>query len=88
MARTTGIRTRHGRRCRTREGGQCNCSPTYEAWVYSKRDRKKIRRSFPTYAAALGWRTDARKAVKDRKLRDPGLVGLLALAEDPASPRP
>jgi integrase len=71
MARTTGIRTRHGRRCRTREGGQCNCSPTYEAWVYSKRDRKKIRRSFPTYAAALGWRTDARKAVKDRKLRAP-----------------
>jgi integrase len=71
MSRTTGIRTRHGRGCKTRDGGQCNCSPTYEAWVYSKRDRKKIRRSFPTHAAAVGWRTDARKAVKDRKLRGP-----------------
>jgi integrase len=52
-------------------GGGCNCHPTYEAWVYSKRDGKKIRQSFPTQAAARSWRTDAQKAVKDKRLRAP-----------------
>jgi integrase len=64
-----GIRTRHSRTCRTVAGGGCNCEPTYEAWVYSKRDDKKIRKSFPTLAAAKGWRTDAAKQVQDRRLR-------------------
>jgi integrase len=56
----TGIRVRQGKN-----------GTTYEAWVYSKRDQKKIRRSFPTLAAAKGWRTDAQKAVKDKRLRAP-----------------
>jgi integrase len=71
MAQTQGIRTRHSRTCASRTGARCNCDPTYEAWIYSKRDKKKIRRSFPTQAAAKGWRTDALKAVKDKKLRAP-----------------
>lgn len=49
-----GIRTRHGRSCRTREGGRCNCRPSYEAWVYSKRDGKKIRKTFENLAEAKG----------------------------------
>ena len=71
MAQTPGIRTRHGRACASRTGARCNCEPTYEAWVYSKRDEKKIRRSFATQAAAKGWRTDALKPVKDKRLRAP-----------------
>jgi integrase len=74
MAATPGIRTRHSRACASRSGARCNCDPTYEAWVYSKRDEKKIRKSFSgkgALAAAKGWRTDATKAVKDRKLRAP-----------------
>ena len=71
MAQTPGIRTRHSRACASRTGARCNCEPTYEAWVYSKRDQTKIRRSFPTQAAARGWRTDALKAVKDKRLRAP-----------------
>ena len=74
MAATPGIRTRHSRACASRSGARCNCEPTYEAWVYSKRDEKKIRRSFTgkgALAAAKGWRTDARKAVKDKRLRAP-----------------
>ncbi len=43
----TGIRQRHGRRC---AGGRCACP--WEAFVYSKRDGKKIRKAFPTKAAA------------------------------------
>lgn len=68
---TPGIRTRHSRTCRTKEGGACNCKPTYEAWVFSKRDDKKIRRSFSTQAAARGWRIDAQKQVRDKRLRAP-----------------
>jgi integrase len=77
MASTQGIRTRHSRTCPAntnrdaRSVGKPKCEPTYEAWVYSKRDRKKIYASFPTLAAARGWRTDAQKAVKDKKLRAP-----------------
>jgi hypothetical protein len=70
-ANTPGIRTRHSRTCRTRDGGTCNCKPAFEAWVYSKRDGKKIRKSFPTLAAARGWRIDAAKQVKDRRRRAP-----------------
>ena len=41
-----GIVTRHQRRCRSCDGGRCNCSPTFEAWVYCKRNRKKVYRRF------------------------------------------
>jgi integrase len=74
MAQSTGIRTRHSRTCNTRTGGGCNCEPTYEAFVYSRRDGRKIRRSFSgkgAFAAAKGWRTDALKQVKDKRLRAP-----------------
>jgi integrase len=71
MASTPGIWIRHSRSCRTHDGGQCNCEPTYWASVYSRLDKKKIRKAFPTLAAARSWRTDAQKAVKDRKLRPP-----------------
>jgi integrase len=74
MASTTGIRTRHSRTCKTRDSGSCNCDPSYEAFVYSKRDGKKIRRTFTgkgAYAAARSWRTDAAQQVKNRQLRAP-----------------
>ncbi len=71
MASTPGVWVRHSRSCRTQEGGDCNCSPTYWASVYSKRDKKKIRKPFPTLAAAKGWRIDAMKSVKDKRLRAP-----------------
>ena len=47
----TGIQARHPRNCRFAAGGRCNCKPSYEASVFSVRDAKKIRRSFPTEAA-------------------------------------
>jgi integrase len=76
MARrtTTGVTYRHSRECpdHDRCGNRCNPSDTpWEAWVYSKWDAKKIRRRFATHAAAKAWRTDAVKAVKDKRLRAP-----------------
>src|SRR5437868_2852223 len=38
--------------------------------VYSKRDGKKIRKTFPTRAAALAWRNDA-TAVRRQVMRAP-----------------
>lgn len=70
MARQSpGIRTRHSRPCRSRQGGSCNCTPTYEAWVWSNRDGKKIRRAFTNLAEAKGWRSDALGAVRRGALR-------------------
>jgi integrase len=71
VSKTTGIRKRHGRSCGSHNGGVCNCKPTYEAGVFSKRDRRKIRRSFPTLAAARSWRADAAGAVRRGTMRAP-----------------
>jgi len=76
-----GIRTRHGRSCHSRDGGRCNCSPSYEAWVYSKRDDKKIRKTFRELAEARSWRADAEVAVRKRTLRAPSKM---TIAEDAA----
>jgi integrase len=71
MARkpTPGVVERHARSCSSREGRRCNCTPSFEAWVWSPRDHRKIRRSFATAAAARGWRRDARSNVANGKLR-------------------
>jgi len=67
---TPGIDTRHARSCRSRGGsGRCNCTPTYQAHVFDNRARKRVRKTFPTHAAAKTWRQDALIA-----LRSGGLV--------------
>lgn len=59
----TGIRVRHARACPATDGGSCRCKPSFEAWTFSARDGKKIRRTFPTVAAAKSWRADATVAI-------------------------
>ena len=54
--RHEGITVRHSRRCNSREGKRCNCDPGYQAQAYSRRDRKTLRKTFPTLAAAKAWR--------------------------------
>jgi integrase len=50
--------------------GRCKCP--WEASVYSKRDQKKIRKTFPTREAAIGsWRDDAKPAVRRNGLLMP-----------------
>lgn len=66
---TPGIEVRHARACRSHHGSPCSCRPSYRAEVWSKRDGRKVRKSFPTLAAAKGWRIDKRKAVRDKQLR-------------------
>lgn len=66
-----GIVKRHSRRCRSAAGGRCNCEPTYEAWVWSNRDGKKIREKFKRESEAKTWRADAMSAVSKGGLRAP-----------------
>lgn len=44
---------------------------SYRAAVWSNRDRKRIRRTFPTMAAAKGWRRDALGELEKGRLRPP-----------------
>ena len=64
----TGIRQRHGNGCKRPASG-CRCP--WEASVYSVRDEKKLRRTFPTKAAAASWRDDSRSAVRQGRMRAP-----------------
>jgi integrase len=66
-----GIRVRHSRTCTGISGGRCNCRPSYEAFVYSVRDERKIRRTFPTLSAAKAWRADASSALRKGTMRAP-----------------
>lgn len=77
----TGIRKRHSRSCRSAGGGRCNCSPSYEASAYSARDGRKVRKTFPTLAAARAWRSDAERALRRGELRAPVPTTLREAAE-------
>jgi hypothetical protein len=61
---TPGIEPRHARKCRSRDGGRCNCSPTFQANAWDSRSRKLIRKTFPTKTAAKLWRQDATVALR------------------------
>lgn len=58
--RVLGIEVRHARDCGVQTGEPRNCAPSYRAVVWSNRDGRRIQKTFPTEAAALTWREDAR----------------------------
>jgi len=70
---TAGIRQRHSRTCTKPKSG-CACS--WEAFAWSPKDGRKIRKTFPTRAAAKAWREDAKPAVRRNELRAPSPVTL------------
>jgi integrase len=57
-----GIEERHGRSCRTRKGGRCDCTPSYRASVWD--GAKSIRYTSTSLAEAQQWRRDARVALR------------------------
>jgi hypothetical protein len=66
----TGITARHRNSCPAAEdaGAGCRCSPTYRAQVYDMRTGRKLRKSFPSFAAARAWRSDAEVALRQGKI--------------------
>jgi integrase len=74
--RYPGVRERHSRACSVSKGGKrCSgvptCAPTYEASVGTGRRGGKRRKVFPTPAAALAWRIDTTRSVRDGSYREP-----------------
>jgi hypothetical protein len=66
-----GIQLRHSRSCAARAGRACSCTPSYQAQVWSPRDHKPIRRTFPSLAAAKAWRQESQVALRRGTLRAP-----------------
>lgn len=65
-----GIEVRHRKACARAANPRrrCTCSPTFRASVWSPREQREIRRSFPTEAAARLWRADATALVSRGRL--------------------
>jgi hypothetical protein len=79
--RREGIQARHSRRCASRGGSECSCTPTFQAQVWSARDRKPIRKTFPTVSGALAWRQETQVALRRGTLRAPTATTLAEAAE-------
>jgi integrase len=81
-----GIRVRHSGSCSSHGGGaKCNCTPSVEAFVYSKRDKRKVRKTFTgkgALAAAKAWRADMQSAAYRGKLRAPTAKTLSQAADE------
>ena len=81
MAAHVGILVRHLKACAAHSGGRCNCRPTYQASVWSARDGRRIKKSFPTLAEAKAWRVDAQGAIRRGTMRAPSQLTLREVAE-------
>jgi integrase len=69
--RPVGIEIRHARSCGIYSGVDCTCAPAFRAIVHSKRDGRKIQKTFPTLSAAQLWRQDALVDLRRGALRAP-----------------
>jgi integrase len=65
----TGIVKLHSKGCPAKGGGRCNCKAGYQAWLYSSRDGRKVRKVFKREAEAKSWRADAKRALDNGSLR-------------------
>lgn len=87
MSRTTGIEVRHEYACPARTGAAreagivCRCKPAYQANVWSRRDNKRIRKTFPTLSAAKAWRSEALVALRAGTMRSAPPVTLREAAD-------
>ncbi len=66
-----GIVKRYSKLVGATPGRSCNCEVSWEAWVYSSRDHKKIRRTFTNHAEARSWRAGAKRQIDQGSLRAP-----------------
>jgi integrase len=66
-----GIVKRHSAGCPARDGGACRCKAGYEAWVYLRQERKKVRKTFARRSEARSWRAEALGVVSRRALHSP-----------------
>src|SRR4051812_46186372 len=79
--RAEGVTVRHARHCPSAAGGLCGCRPAFQAQVFSPRDHRTIRKSFPTLADARAWRATTQTQVRQQTLRAPTRITLEQAAE-------
>jgi integrase len=77
-----GVQLRHSRRCRSLTGEACSCTPSYQAQVWSPRDRKPIRKTFTTLAEARAWRQESQVALRKGVLCAPTQTSLQQAADE------
>jgi integrase len=82
VARHPGITVRHLSACASHTGGRCNCTPSYQAHVWSAREHKRIRKTFSTLAAARAWRAEVYTGLRRGSVRAPGSTTVREAAED------
>lgn len=72
----TGIEVRHQSSCPAHAApdSRCNCKPTYQAAVYSARERRRIRKHFDSLSEAKAWRADAYSQLRLGKMRAPSKI--------------
>ena len=81
-ASSPGIVVRHRKRCASRDGEECSCRPSFQAQAWSARDRKPVRKTFPTLAQAKAWRQEAQVALRRGALNAPVKVTVREAAEE------
>jgi integrase len=59
-----GIEVRHARSCPATGKGRCNCQPSYRASVWSKQEKRLIRKNFASEHAAKDWHAEASRALR------------------------
>ncbi|MET0306286.1 MAG: tyrosine-type recombinase/integrase [Solirubrobacterales bacterium] len=63
------VKRRHSDGCAHRKGKRCNCKAGWQASVYSARDGKPLRRTFPLKGEAVSWEADTKRQVDQGGLR-------------------
>ena len=67
--RHDGIEVRHARGCPgALDEAACACRPSFRASVWSPREQRRVRKTFPTLAAARAWRVDSLSALRRGEL--------------------
>ena len=59
-----GITVRHTKSCQTHVDRQCDCAPTFQAWVFDQRADRKVYKTHRTAGAAKTWRQDMLVAIR------------------------
>lgn len=80
--RSPGVYARHSRRCGTRVGESCTCTPSWQASAWSARDSRKVRKTFKRKSEALTWQRDAIRALQRGEMRAPTRQTVRAAAEE------
>src|SRR5581483_6709411 len=82
--RVEGVAVRHQRHCPAADRGAvaCACRPGFQAQVWSARDRKTIRKTFPSVTEALAWRQQAKVSLHTGQLRAASSTTLAEAAEE------